>query len=216
VSQLDILIARLEDIRSKYGDDAYKQAATSVASQFVAQGGEMEKAAREAFKDVVDFNALDAQKAQMPVDNPILAAIQQQVPGIKSQAQFNVFMAAFDALRLTMDAIFTDNPGGYDDGRKALEAAFEAARKATQITMKLADSPEAATSKAAAEFKTPPRQFTEASEQKALLEELATFTDLDSLNKWYAESRERIERVVSQSLRNQLFDAIRLKKDNLS
>jgi hypothetical protein len=175
----------------------------------------MEAFAREAFKDVVDFDCVVAQRAQMPADNPILAAIQQQVPGIKSQAQFNVFMAAFDALRATMNAIFLGNPEDEAKGLKALESAYTAARKATEITNKLADVPEAATSKAAEEFKTPPKQFTEASEQRDLIAELEGIKSLEALNAWYSSNRTRIDRVVSQSLRNSLFDAIRVKKESL-
>jgi hypothetical protein len=206
----------LNGIREKYGDDAYKSAATDIAGQFLAQGGETAAFAREAFKGVVDFDAVEKQRAEMPADNPILAAIQQQVPGIKSQAQFNVFMAAFDALRATMNAIFTGNDADEAKGKKALESAYEAAHKATEITGKLTDVPEAATSKAAEEFKNPPRQFTELSEQRALLTELGEIKSTDTLNTWYAANRSRIDRVVSQSLRNALFDSIRQKRDALS
>jgi len=214
---IEALKTQLENIRVRYGEEAYKSAATDVARTFIAQGGELEKVMRETFAGVVDFDNL--QKAEPTVldsGNPILAAIRQQVPGIKTQAQFNAFMAGFDALRLTMDAIFTDNPGRYDDGRKALEAAFEVARKVTQISVKLAETPEAAVSKAAAEFKDPPRQFTEQSLQRELLAELANCKNLESLQSWYALTKESREQVVSQSLRNELFDEIRRKKESFS
>ena len=213
---LEALLNHLKSIREKHGDEAYTQAARSVAAQFLAQGGQMEVFAREAFKDVVDFDTLEAEKAQMPADNPILSAIRQQVPGIKTQAQFNVFMAAFDALRVTMDAIFQGNPSNETRGRDALMAALNTAHKVTEVTEKLKDIPEAAVSRAAAEFKDPPKQFTEVSEQKALLDELQGITSLADLNAWYVDKSDRISRVYSQSLRNALFDAIRDKKTSFS
>jgi len=82
VIDVEALKRQLETIRERYGDDAYKSAATDVARQFVAQGGDAEKVARATFSGVVDFDNLKAApREEMPSDNPIIAAIQQQVPG---------------------------------------------------------------------------------------------------------------------------------------
>jgi hypothetical protein len=217
IPDFEAMKQHLNGIRARYGDEAYKSAATDVARQFVQQGGEAARMAREAFGDTVDFDNLSSPTTSpMSADNPIIAAIQQQVPGIKTQAQFNAFMAGFDALRLVMDAIFQGNAAREIDGHKALVAAFDVARKSTMISEKLADTPEAAVSKAAAEFKDPPRQFVEQSLQRDLLAEVDKFKSVEDLTRWYADNRARLDQVVSQSLRNELFDTIRRKKDSIS
>lgn len=45
--------------------------------------------------------------------------------------------------------------------------------------------------------------------------ELATHETLESLQQWYTNNRERLDRLVSQDLRNDLFDAIREKRKTL-
>jgi hypothetical protein len=39
--------------------------------------------------------------------------------------------------------------------------------------------------------------------------------DIVELNDWYSINRSRIDRVITSSLRNPLFDAIRVKKEAL-
>jgi hypothetical protein len=102
------------------------------------------------------------------------------------------------------------------EGKKALEMAFEAARGATTATLQLEDVPEAASSEAAKAFKETPAQFTELEDQRRLLAELEALTDLSDLNTWYADTKARRDRIVTQKLRNELLDAIRAKKHNLT
>jgi hypothetical protein len=143
-------------------------------------------------------------------------ALQQQLPALKSQGQFNTFQAAFEAFRGVMNAIFADLPPDEKAAREALDMAFEAARTATRLTHQLTDVPEAASGKLAEDFKTPPAEFGEYDEQRKLLSELEGLTTLDHLNAWYKTNRKRIDEVVTASLRNPLLDAIRGKKNALT
>lgn len=212
--QWDGLLERLKSIKDKYGDKAYQDAARDVARSMVAQGGEAEKVAREAFADVPDIEPT-GNDAEMPVLNPVIGMIRQTMPNLRTQAQLDTFMATFDALRAAMDAIFQGAPGAKEAGLKAMEQGFEAACKATEISGKLRDVPEAATSASAEAFKTSPKEFEEVSVQKALMAELAGLQTLDGLKEWYAAARPRMDRVVAPALRNELFDAIRHRKDLL-
>jgi hypothetical protein len=140
------------------------------------------------------------------------AALKQQLPDLKSQAQFHAFQAAFEAFRGVMNSIFRESIIAEKEAMDALGKAFDVAKQATKITNQLADSPEAATSKTAEDFKQPPAEFQEYDVQRALFTELVMLSSLDDLTEWYRKNRNRIDLVRSASLRNPLLDAIREKK----
>jgi hypothetical protein len=131
---------------------------------------------------------------------------------LKSQAQFHAFQAAFEAFRGVMNSIFAESVLSEKESLDALGKAFDVAKQATRITKQLEDVPEAASSKAAEEFKQPPAEFGEYDVQRALFTELVMISSLDQLNEWYRVNRNRIDTVRSPSLRNPLLDAIREKK----
>jgi hypothetical protein len=139
-------------------------------------------------------------------------ALQQQLPSVKSQAQFNTFQAAFEAFRAVMNSIFESQPPVEKVARETLDQAFEAARMATRLTHQIADVPEAATGKLAEDFKTAPLEFGEYDVQRALLTELAQLKSLQELTEWYHGNRSRIDCVKSASIRNPLLDTIRERK----
>lgn len=139
-------------------------------------------------------------------------ALQQQLPELKSQAQFTAFQAGFEAFRAVMNAIFANNPLHEKEALDALGKAFDIAKKVTELTGRLADDPEAATSKTAEEFKQPPAEFGEYDEQRKLMTELAHIENLTDLTDWYKTNRARIDKVRSPSLRNPLLDAVRERK----
>lgn len=216
VDNLTSILSHLQDIRTKYGEVAYKDAATDIARSLVRQGGKAEAFAREAFKDTVDFEQLSA--APPPLDpqiaNPMIEAIKKEMPGLKSQAQFNAVMVAFDALKFVINAILEAKVTDEAEGRKAIDMALDVVHKATLVTQQLTDVPEAATGQGAADCVTPPKEFEEVSVQKELLAELEGIQDGEALTQWYADSRPRMDRVVSPGLRNPLFDAVRTKKSS--
>lgn len=218
------LVAHFEKIRSEQGEEAYQKAKRNFALGMVLKprGDEFVK---QAFPDL-DIEALKAeaaktQTAQQAAPPPVgveavLQAIRQQMPNVKSQAQYNLFMQAFDALRISMNAAFGLDRENFEKGKQALDLLMGAALKITEGVQRLQDDPDAATSKVAEDFKTPPKQFHELDLQKALLVELSLLTSLDDLQKWYDMNRHRLDSVVSQSLRNSLFDAIREKRNSFA
>jgi hypothetical protein len=145
-------------------------------------------------------------------DSQFFKALQEQMPGIKSQAQLDAFLASLEALKVTVNAIHSGDKDAEAKGREALSKALDAVSKATQITEKLREVPEAATSKESEAFKVPPKEFEESDIYRGLLSELEDIRRLDVLNAWYQANRQRIDQVVSQNLRDALFDAIREKK----
>ena len=213
------VISHLNHIRETQGDEAWRKAVTSFIKEGLRRGGKQELFATSMaegfdFINVAQLKAEIAAEAKQatPTEDAVLQALKTQMPGIKTQAQFNAFMAAFDALRATLNAIFTGDADTATQGRKALDKAFELAEVVSRVSEQLKDVPEAATSKVAEEFRTPPAQFHEYDLHKELTAELQVMGSLKELNVWYGANRDRIDRVMSPSLRNTLFDAIREKR----
>ena len=216
---IDQMLSQLSTIKERYGDAAYQRAAMQAAKLLIRQGGEIEAVARDVLKDVVDFSAIDNEpkepaknSPQMSSDQMMVEAIRQQMPGIQTQAQFNLFMTAFDALRLYLNSVFLNQKEAAEKAREALNKALDAAGQVTELSEKLSQVPEAAQSKEAEDFKRPPLQFHEYDVQKALLTELILITSPEQLGQWYAANRATIDQVISPQFRNPLLDAIRAKK----
>jgi hypothetical protein len=215
-AKFQMLVAKLQAIREKYGEDAFNAAARDAAKQFTAEGGEAAEFAKEAFKDVPGaFEGPSEPEPEQGSSNPLIEMIRQQMPGIKTQAQFDAFMSGFDGLRIAMNGVFLGNDKEVADGRAMIERAFEVAMRVTTVVDKLRDVPEAATSEEAEQFKQAPREFIEEGVCRDLLGELEVISKRDVLSTWYTASRKRIELVKTPKLRNELFDAIRAKRKEL-
>ena len=216
------LVTHFEKIRSEQGEEAYLKARSNFARVMILKprGDEFLKS---AFPDL-DLEAVRAEVAkQVPaapsvVPNPqeaMLQAIRAQIPNLKTQAQFNLFMKTFDALRLTLNAAFGLDESAFNEGKKALDLALNSALAISKVVDQLQEMPEAATSLAAEEFKQPPREFQEYDVHKSLVTELGMISNSAELHRWYDKNRSRIDQVVSQSLRDDLFDKIRSIKKTL-
>lgn len=210
----------LDTVRKELGEEAWKAAVTKQVLQAFRMGGNYEDYWREKLKGEdyrwVDAEAMKKQASAMPAEaldvNQVLAnTFKKRMPGMKTQAQFNTFRAAFDAFEATVNCIFSGEHEKEAEARKLLDQAFLACKQATDISRKLADVPEAATSKAAEEFKRPPAEFAEYDVQQALMGELGAIQTLDELKEWYTKTKDRRDAVKSQTLRNVLMDAIRAR-----
>jgi len=159
----------------------------------------------------------EAKPSALDQDPNLLSSVllRDQMPGIKSQGQYDAVVGAMEALRMSLNAILEQDSGGETKAQKALEMALDATRKATEITGKLREVPEAADSEAAKSFTSPPAQFEEYQIQRKLMKELDSLETLDDLNAWYALTKEQRDRIVTQALRNTLLDSIRSKKNSL-
>ena len=218
-STVETLMAQLGRIREMYGEEKFKYAAKQAARMLIAQGPEMRAKVQEVLKDVVDLDEVEREPPPpfpgAPSNEVMMHALRQQMPGIQTQAQLNATLTAFDALKVTLNAIFLGNKDGVEEGKQALSKAIETASLATDISAKLGHVPEAATSAAADEFKKPPMQFHEYDTMKSLLVELNGIETVEQLTQWYQVTRSRIDQVVTQSYRNELLDSIRHKKTAL-
>lgn len=211
----------LEEFKKMNGEEAWQSEVTRLAVQAIKTGKESHITYwKELTSDFewLDWDALLEAGEELPDNADMMMAdlLKRQMPGIKSQAQYDAVTGALDAVRLVLNAILEQNYTQEAQGRKGLEMAFEAARQATILTDKLEEVPEAATSEASEVFKTAPAQFEEADIQKGLLFELKNLSTLAELNTWYIDTKPYRDRVVTSKLRNTLLDAIRAKKGNLS
>lgn len=226
VDTLADLVRRMGEIRTKHGDEAWRRAMTQLGKDCLREGGQMEQFASVLFAGLqdqgLDWDQLkqeyEAEKAaqQGPDMAMFMRALQQQLPGIKSQAQFTAFQASFEAFRAVVNGVLEGNREAEAAGKEALAKSFETLRVATDLTGKLQDVPEAATSKEAEAFKRPPSEFGEYDIQRGLLSELQQIQTLSELNEWWAGNRARIDEVKSPALRNPLIDLVREKKGRLS
>ena len=211
----------LKEFQNAHGEEAWKAEVTRLAIQAIKTGkpGHI-KYWRELTQDFewLEWDSLLEAKEELPGNADVMMAdlIQQQMPGIKSQAQYDAVLGALDAVRLVLNAVLEKNYTQESEGRKALEMAFEAARQATELTNKLEEVPEAATSEASKVFKEAPAQFEEADIQKRLLSELDGLSTFSELSTWYTDTKMDRDRIVNPKLRNTLLDAIRAKKGQLS
>ena len=146
----------------------------------------------------------------------MIDAMKQQIPALKTQAQFGVAMESFKALVETLGAIFERDPQRVEAAMKALMLSLEVAGKVTDLGEMLKDVPEAATSSAADAFKNPPAEFNERDTQEKLLKELSLLKNVADLNMWYDMTKRDRDSIKSQDLRNGLLDAIRARKREMT
>ena len=148
--------------------------------------------------------------------NIMAQAMQQSMPDLKSQMQFTAFMAGFDSFRLLCNSIFASDSALEGQAMDALEKSLDAMRVATKLSKQFQEIPPEERSPSANQFVESPIQFGEYDVQKKLMMELSRLPTTEALNEWYTFTKEEREKVVSQALRNVLFDAIREKRNSLS
>jgi hypothetical protein len=217
----------LENFRKTRSEEAYREEVKRLAAQALKTGKpEHELFWKELTKDFdwFDWDAFKEMLQSIPEpataetdpERIMVDLLKRQMPGIKTQAQYDAVVGAMDVLRLLLNAVLEQDWTKEMEAMEALKLAIDATRKATELTDKLEEVPEASDSEAAEKFKQPPAQFQEQEVQAHLLEELAVIQRLETLNSWYAETRERRDQIVTQSLRDTLLDKIRKKKHDLT
>lgn len=230
---IDSVRAQLEALRAKHGEAVYQQARRDLALALIGKpNGEAH--IRLAFPDM-DIEELKAaaaptpapsdesggsfyqggQAPSVPDEQLMMRLLQQQMPSIKTQGHLNLFQAAFDALRTTLDGAFSGDADRARRGREALLKVLDTAGNVHEVMAKLDEMPPEARSDAANEFLQPPKQFHEYDIQRRLLVELEGLLTMAALTDWYTATKDDRDRVVSQKLRNELLDAIRAKKNIL-
>lgn len=213
----DEFLKNLETIREQQGEEAYLRARQNFAVMFVLSPGG-EEWLRMTFPDLdLEVVKAEASKRTPPLSNEqMIGFLRTQVPNLKSQVEFDTFMAAFNALTLAMNSYFGGKLEDGDTARKALDQALTTARKIPEIASRVEELPEESRSKTASEFVTPPKAFTEVEDQRRLLAELEAIKTATELKTWYQANRGRLDGVVTTRYRNELFDAIRDKQSALA
>ncbi len=211
----------LRQVKAEQGEEVWRQEVRRLAIAATKVGGKHETYWRKLIGSPeyawLDWGELLREAKPMQGPEALMGEmLRQQMPGIKSQAQYNAVLGALDAFRLTVNALLSSDQVKAVEGRKALDMAMDVIAKATEVTNRLEEVPEAATSKTAAAFKDPPAEFHEYDAQRQLLSALPSLHSLDELSTWYAETKGLRDKVVSQGLRNELLDAIRVKKHELT
>lgn len=217
----DELLKNLEVLRATQGEDAYLQARDALAAMLINQprGEDFLKSAfpdldLERIRVVAQEVAAKNQAATPP--NDMLSLIRTHVPHLKSEAQLDVFMLAFNAFTLTFDSYFAGNPEAGDKARTTMDKALDLAQKFGRMEAQVAEIPLEERSAEASKFVDAPKQFTEVDEKNRLMTELGALMTKSGLNEWYRSERKRIDGVVSKTLRDELFDAIRAKQSQLN
>jgi hypothetical protein len=212
----------LKNFRDRNGEQAWRAEVQRLALQALQTGSKKhEQFWRDLTRDCgwLDWDQLkqQAREVQTPpsADRLIAEALKSQLPALKSQAQYDSVTSALEATLLRLNAILAGDEAREQEARRALDSAVDTVRKVTELTEKLKDEPEAATSAAAEQFRQAPAQFQEVEVQAQLLQELAIISNLSDLGAWYNTTKDLRDRVVTQSLRNELMDAIRSKKHGL-
>jgi hypothetical protein len=215
----------LQAYRECYGEEAWRDEVKRLALAALRTKSEKLETywcALAADLEWLDWEALKAQaessSAPPSTDRLIAETIKSQMPGLRTQAQYDAVASTMGVVQQVVNAILDGNTKLEQDARSALEIAFENIGKATELSRKLEDVPEAASSDASKQFKDPPAQFHEVDAQAELLQELALLPSLDALKAWYdlPANRSRRDKVITQALRNELLDAIRAKRKTLS
>lgn len=210
------LVESLNAIRESAGDEAYYEARRSLALMLIGTE-EGKKFLNETFPDLdLDDLAQEAEQKKVLTDNDLFNLIKLQVPNLKTQAQFDAYRIAFESLSYMANAYY----GGQEEtalrAYDALEDAIKAIREAAVLAQRVDAIPVEERSQRMNDLTGPPREFQEVEEQRRLLDELEALTTSQELTQWYSDSRKRMDIVVSQPYRNQLFDAIRAKQQALS
>lgn len=148
--------------------------------------------------------------------NIMAQAMRQLIPELKTQVQLNAFIAGFDSFKLLCNAIFAENSSLEDQARTAFEKSLEAMKVATRLSNQFQEIPAEERGPSATQFVEAPLQFGEYDLQKRLLTELDRIQNTGALTEWYQNTKGDREKIISQSLRNILFDAIRSKREELS
>jgi hypothetical protein len=159
---------------------------------------------------------MPTEQASDNLTNIMAQAMRKSIPELRTQVQFTAFMAGFDAFRFMCNSIFGSHSSLEEQAKEALDKSFEAMRVATKLSNQFQEIPAEDRSPSSNQFIENPLQFSEYDTQKKLLSDLNQVTSTIGLNEWYQRTKDDREKVISQSLRNILFDAIRCKRDDLS
>lgn len=227
---LQQMVETLQRLRTEHGDEDFQRALQGLFRDLLwKDGGE---AYIERLLDAlgrpagIDLGALKVEgpvrQATPPAPSPagkespaaiVEAAIKQAVPNCKTQAHFDLILNAWQAMQTYLNAAYGFDRETADKARAGLNRLLDLAPELAATHQKLEDNPEATTNP---DFVEPPKQTTEFQTLGDLLLELNEVASADALREWYERSKPRLNRIVSQKFRDEIFDSIRAKKRALA
>lgn len=229
--KVDQIADHLKKLKETQGEDAYFQAVGALARKVLESDNGMafvENLADKLGETGLDLEQLQAEAQQakasraatpetdsetVDTNEVFIKALQEQMPNLKTQAHFDLTQSAFQALQICLNAYFGGDHVSAKQSRDGLNKLLDLAAQVKDIDDKLKEEPAATSNK---NFKQAPKEYSERDKVDAFLSDLDEIESSNRLNQWYSANREGIDEIVSQDLRNKLFDKIRQKKKDLA
>lgn len=216
----DQVVAHLRIIRASHGEENFHKALKGLFRSLLDKPGSDEYIQRllTEFSCSVNLEEIKAEvKASLPVSKDlhgdaveiVRQAIEQQMPHCKTQAHFDLVLQAWETLKVYLEAAYGFDLDGMAMARGGLNRILDLAPQVAKAHAQVQASPEAVTN---ADYREPARELTEHHKHATLLVELEGIDDMDRLQAWYMSAKPILDSIVSQGLRDQIFNAIREKK----
>ena len=226
-ANLDEVVAHLNGIRDTHGEEAFKQARLALAKQLLLANDNGAVFLKKAWPDLdldevrrlakaeQEGKTTQAKAGQLP-EQMMVQMMRDQIPNLKTQGQFDLFMTAFNALQQHLNAVFGGHQDVADQTRASLNKTLDLAPKLTEVGELIKEVPVDQQSEEAQAFTGTPKQFDQHAVFQSLMGELEQMESFEKLQQWYGAKREQMDRIVDQSLRDKLFDRVRHRRQDLS
>ena len=208
------MLAQIENVEKEQGKEVADELRKTLARKImVSPGGEAW--VRRVWPNLpFDELKLEASRDQT-VNHAMLGHLQQRVPSLKTQAQFNLFAQTTEGLLSLLELGFAKKESEF---KAALDVFVQLLNTAIPITIageQVAEVPEAATGPLAETLTAPPKELEVHADFKALLSDLDGIESQEQLQMWYNDTTQKRNSVAGE-MRDKLFDAIRKKKLSLT
>jgi hypothetical protein len=222
----DQVVAHLRKVQTEHGDESFHTSLKGLFRGLIGKpGGEqyIERLLEEFGVTTIDLGTLKAEAKStvaavtsnvppQPSLDVVRHAIEQEMPNCKTQAQFDLVIEAWGALRIHLNSVYGFDQETANKALDGLHQLLSLAPKITALQERLQSSPEATTNR---DYVDEPKQLTEHHKQQTLLAELRDISDWTKLQAWYDNTKSIRDSIVNQALRNELLDAVREKKHSV-
>lgn len=217
----DQVVTHLRKLKAEQGDESFHQALKSLFRALLEKPGADQYIQRllEEFSVTTTLEELKAEvRAAVPGAKPspvdvVRQAIEQEMPHCKTQAHFDLVLQAWTAMKVYLDAAYGFEREKAEQARTGLNRLLDLAPQVAAAHAKIQENPEATTNR---DYVEPARELTEHHKQQTLMAELRGIDDMVRLQTWYQTAKPTLDSIASAKLRDELCDAIRIKKIGLS